>query len=235
VRIFISYRREDTAPAAGRLYDRLCRLRPKADVFFDVTTIGGGEIFEQKLLAEIGRSEAILVFIGNRWLEPAPGAQAPRLFAPDDYVRAEVRAALGRSSLVLPVLVDGARMPRADQLPEDLRAITARNALPLRHESFDDDAENIIAAVLGTAIAGRPWDERPRLGVRIGYAVAGSIAALLVLTVLALVHFWMADRPLSASIGDSATTLLLIAAAVLGAGLGFMYGVRRKRGLRTPS
>lgn len=227
-RVFISYRREDTAPAAGRVYDRLCRLLSKSDVFFDVSTIAGGEIFDRKLMSEIERSDAVLVFIGRGWLPSDDGSRA-RLQEPDDYVRAEVRAALGRPILVLPVLVDGAQMPRPDQLPDDIRALSARNALLLRHESFDDDTENIVAAVLGVAGAARPWDDRGRLGVKIGYAAVGLVAALMLLLTAALVHFWIVGRPLSASIGDAATTLLLIAGALAGAALGFGYGARRRR------
>jgi len=226
-RVFISYRREDTAPAAGRVYDRLCRLLPKSDVFLDVSTIGGGEIFDRKLIAEIERSDAVLVFIGKAWLA-LDGGRA-RLQEPDDYVRTEVRAALARPILVLPVLVDGAQMPRPDQLPDDIRAISARNALPLRHESFDDDTENIAATVLGVAGAARPWDDKGRLGVKVGYAAAGLVAALLLLLTVALAHFWIVGRPLSASIGEAATTLLLIAGALAGVALGFGYGVRRRR------
>src|SRR5499427_1971994 len=148
-RVFISYRREDTAPAAGRVYDRLCQLLSKRNVFFDVDTIAGGEIFDRKLMSEIERSDVVLVFIGKLWLIVSGGRA--RFEQPGDYVRAEVRAALERPVLVLPVLVDGARMPLPDQLPEDIRAITSRNALLLRHESFDDDAKKIVAAVLGVA------------------------------------------------------------------------------------
>ena len=103
--------------------------------------------------------------------------QAGRLKEPGDYVRAEVSAALQRAVLVLPVLVDGARMPQPDQLPDEIRAITSRNALPLRHESFDDDAENIVAAVLGVAAGARPWDDRGRLGTKLGMSAAGSRCA----------------------------------------------------------
>jgi TIR domain len=230
-RVFISYRREDTAPAAGRVYDRLCRLLPKSDVFFDVSTIGGGEIFDRRLLSEIERSDAVLVFIGRKWLEPAPGGEGggTRLFAAEDYVRAELRAALARPILVLPVLVDGARMPRAEELPEDVRAITTRNALPLRHESFDDDTENIVATVLGGAGAARPWDDKGHLGARIAYTAAGLILASALLMIAALVHFMVMGRPLSASIGDAETTVLLIAGAILGACLGFGFEVRRRK------
>ena len=226
-RVFISYRREDTAPAAGRVYDRLCQLLSKPNVFFDVSTIAGGEIFDRKLMSEIERSDAVLVFIGKSWLASDGGRV--RVAEPGDYVRAEVSAALQRSVLVLPVLVDGARMPQPDQLPDDIRAITSRNALPLRHESFDDDVENIVAAVLGVAAGARPWDDRGRLGIKLGYAAAGLFAAVTALIVTAVVHFWVAGRPLSASIGEAATTLLLLAGAAMGVVLGLGYEARRRK------
>jgi len=224
-RVFISYRREDTAPAAGRVYDRLCRLISKSNVFFDVSTISGGEIYDRKIMTEIERSEAALVFIGKSWLM-SNGRM--RLQEPDDYVRAEVRAVLARPMLVLPVLVDGAQMPPPDQLPDDIRALSTRNALTLRHESFDDDTENIVAAVLGVAEGARPWDDRGRLAVKVGYAAAGLLVAAIVLMVAAVTHFWVAGRPLSASIGEAATTFLLLAAAAIGVGVGLGYEARRR-------
>jgi hypothetical protein len=230
-RVFISYRREDTAPAAGRVYDRLCQLLSKPNVFFDVSTIAGGEVFDRKLMSEIERSDAVLVFIGKSWLVVSGGRA--RLEQPGDYVRAEVRAALQRAVLVLPVLVDGARMPLPDQLPEDIRAITSRNALLLRHESFDDDAENIVAAVLGVTAGARPWDDRGRLGMKLGYAAAGLIAAVTAMIVAAIVHFWVVGRPLSASIGEAATTLLLLAGAAIGVVLGLGYEARRRKKRRS--
>ena len=226
-RVFISYRREDTAAAAGRVYDRLSRLLAKPNVFFDVSTIGGGEDFVQKIAAEIARSDAALVFIGDKWLEPSGPSGRARIFASDDYVRAELRAALSRPVLVLPVLVGGAHMPRPEKLPEDIRAITTKNALPLRHESFDDDTENIVAAVLGLSAAERAWEDKPTLGGKIGYAIGGAIAASLLMLLAGLLHFWVMERPLSASIGGPLTTLLLIAAALAGAWVGWRYKARK--------
>ena len=119
-KVFISYRREDTAPAAGRVYDRLLRLLSKPNVFFDVSTIGGGEDFEKKIASEMGRSDAALIFIGREWLAPVQPTGNVRIWETDDYVRAEVRAALARRIFLLPVLVAGAQMPKPEQLPEDL-------------------------------------------------------------------------------------------------------------------
>ena len=228
-RVFISYRREDTAAAAGRVYDRLARVLAKPNVFFDVSTIAGGEDFVQRIAAEITKSDAALVFIGDKWLEQsAPGGRA-RIFEPDDYVRAELRATLSRPVLVLPVLVGGAHMPKAELLPEDIRAITTKNALPLRHESFDDDTENIVAAVLGLKAGERAWEERP-LGTRIGATIGGAIAGCLLVLFVALMHFWVMGRPLSASIGAPLTTMILAAAALAGAWIGWRY----KAGKPTP-
>jgi hypothetical protein len=228
-RVFISYRREDTAAAAGRVYDRLSRLLAKPNVFFDVSTIGGGEDFARKIASEISKSDATLAFIGDKWLEKSPSGGGPRICEPDDYVRAELRTALSRPLLVVPVLVGGARMPRPEQLPEDIRAITAKNALPLRHESFDDDTENIVAAVLGLKAGGRAWEDKGSLGIKIAYAVGAALAVSMLLLLIALLHHWVLGRPLSASIGAPLTTLILIAGAIIGAWLGLRYEARKRK------
>ena len=97
----------------------------KHNVFFDVSTIAGGEDFVTKMSTAIQKCDAVLVFIGKKYLEPTV-AGVVRLSEPDDHVRAEVRVALQKtgqkSDIVLPVLVDGALMPRPEQLPEDIRA-----------------------------------------------------------------------------------------------------------------
>jgi hypothetical protein len=227
-KVFISYRREDTAPAAGRVYDRLCRLLPPGNVFFDVSAIAGGENFEDKIVSEIKQSDVVLVLIGKRWLEPSQPESRARIWADDDYVRAELRVALQGSALLMPILVDGARMPGPQSLPADVKAITARNALPLRHESFDDDTENIVRAIFGVAGKERPWENRSLL-VKIGYSAGGAIAALAGLVVVALVHRWALARPISASVGEAMTILLLIAAVILGAWFGLRYEARQRR------
>jgi TIR domain len=236
-RVFISYRREDTAPAAGRVYDRLCHMLKKRNVFFDVSTILGGENFEEKIVVEIARSDTVLAFIGKKWLEPAQDGK-PRIWQPGDYVRAELHAALARDIRLLPVLVDGARMPAPDELPEDVRPITTRNALLLRHESFDDDTHNVVAAVLGVSARERPWEAKGRLTAKIATAILGAMALPVI---LALAHNILMAQALEKSIsilmgqsldspiGGAATTLLLIVTALLGAGVGWRYPLLRRR------
>ena len=196
---------------------------PKSNLFFDVNTIGGGEDFVRRIESEIGRSDVALVFIGDKWLEPA------RIWEPDDFVRAELRAALARPMLILPILVAGARMPKPAQLPEDVRPVTGKNAMPLRHESFDDDAENIVAAVLGVSAKDRAWEDQGTLTAKIGYGIGGAIAASALLLVAALAHFWVLARPLSASIGGPLTSLLLIGGAICGFWLGLRYEARNRK------
>jgi hypothetical protein len=224
-RIFISYRREDTAAAAGRVYDRLCRLMPASHVFIDVNAIRGGEKFD-----EAAKSDAVLAFIGKKWLDPTADGSTPRICEPNDYVRAELRLALSNpKKLVLPVLVDGVQMPKGEMLPADVRSITLRNAVSLRHERFDDDTENILVAMFGELGRGRPWDAKGNLLIRLAFLLGGALLGFASLTAASLIHFLLLGQPLSASIGDPPTTLLMIASAVIGGAAGLRYQKHKSR------
>ena len=229
-RIFISYRRDDTGPVAGRIYDRLSALLSRPNVFFDVSTIRGGENFENRIVDAIGKCDGALVFIGDKWLEASPASKS-RIWNDKDYVRAEVREVLARPMTVLPILVSGARMPDEAELPEDVRGIVTRNALPLRHDSFDDDTENIVATILGRRQRERDWEKRSGPLSKIGHAAAGVIVACFILLIVALAHFWILDRALSASIGAPMTVLLGISTIVAGGWVGLLFA-RRPGGAR---
>jgi TIR domain len=228
-RVFISYRREDSGSSAGRVYDRLRKIFPESNVYFDLSTIKAGEDFTKSIASAIERSDVVLVFMGKNWMAPRHENDRTRIWDPNDYVRAELRAALVRPILVLPVLVDGALMVQPELLPDDVKAIATRNAVPLRLESFDDDTENIVTAILGASAKERLWDDRSKITTKLGFSLAGCIVAFAILGVGALAHFWILARPLSASIGAPATTLSLILAAVLGVWMGLLYEARRRR------
>ena len=227
-KVFISYRREDTGPAAGRVYDRLSRILSKSNVFFDVSTIGGGENFETTIVAAIARSDAALIFIGEKWLQPVQPTGKARVWEANDYVRAELRAALARPILVLPVVVGGAEMPKPEQLPEDVKAITTKNALPLRHESFDDDTEHVLATLFGVSAKERPWEDKGTIWSKIAYGIGGAIAASILMLIAALAHYWILARPLSDSITGPVTTLILIAVLMCGIWTGLIYEARKR-------
>ena len=226
-KVFISYRRSDTAAAAGRLYDRFCRLLGAKNVFLDVGAIDVGEDFEAKIQREIGKANVILVLIGNSWTAVAPGEAKSRLFDESDHVRAEVKIALRGKALTLPVLVDNAPMPDPGLLPADISGITGINAPPLRYESFDADVDRIARKVLGFAPGELVWDKAP-FARRIWGAVAGGFLAGVVLLAAALAHNYMLHRPISTSIGEEQTTLFIGGVLVFGLLAGLLYGSRRR-------
>lgn len=146
-RVFISYRRQETSGLAGRLYDRLAARLGDDQVFMDVDTIALGVDFAEVITQAVSTCEVLLAVIGPRWLAATDEDGHRRLDDPDDIVRLEIAAALERDIRVIPVLVEGAAMPRGQQLPEDLVRLARRNALSLRHESFRADADRLLAAI----------------------------------------------------------------------------------------
>jgi serine/threonine protein kinase len=152
--IFISYRRDDTAGEAGRLYDRLVDTFTPDSVFMDVDSVLPGSDFYEVIDDNMSRCRVLLVLIGRRWLSIENSRGERRLDDPDDVVRVEVLAGLDRRITVIPVLVDDTPMPYRDQLPEPLGPLVRRNATRLRHESFRSDAARIVQT-LQTILSGR--------------------------------------------------------------------------------
>ena len=124
--------------------------------------------------------------------------------------------------------MDG-RHAAAEQLPTTFAPSAPERAasppqLGRRHQ-------NVVKAILGVS-ARHEFGDNGKPMVKIGYAFAGVMAAFVLLGLGAVVHLWLWSRPISASIGDQATTALLIAGGILGAWTGFRYEAgRRKRRL----
>jgi hypothetical protein len=127
-RIFMSYRREETAYPAGWLYDRMADRYSSGQVFKDVDSIELGDDFVEVITRAVGSCDVLLALIGNEWLTISDAQGQRRLDDPDDFVRLEIEAALTRNVRVIPILVDGARMPRADELPASLARLVRRQA-----------------------------------------------------------------------------------------------------------
>ncbi len=141
--IFISYRREDSAGQAGRLYDRLSARFGRDRVFMDVDSIGAGKDFSQEIERAIGSSGAFIVIIARDWLKVNDRGR-PRLDDPGDFVRMEVETALNRPVAVIPVLVRNSSMPREEELPKPLALLSTRNAVEVRDREFDYDVDRVI-------------------------------------------------------------------------------------------
>ncbi len=145
--VFLSYRREDSAGFAGRIYDRLAQRLGRQEVFIDVDDIEPGVDFVEVLSARVGACEVLVVIIGRNWLNSVNAGGLRRLDDPNDFVRIEIEAALARGVRVIPVLVDGAQLPGAEQLPESLRKLASRQAVWISHEHFASDAELLTRAL----------------------------------------------------------------------------------------
>jgi TIR domain-containing protein len=142
-RIFISYRREETAYPAGWLYDRLAG-HFGGQVFKDVDSIELGDDFVEVITRAVGSCDVLLALIGDEWLTITDEHGRRRLDNPDDFVRLEIEAALSRRVRLIPILVGGARMPRADELPDSLAALVRRQALELSPARFDFDTSRLL-------------------------------------------------------------------------------------------
>ena len=145
--IFISYRRDDSAGYAGRLYDRLAAHFGAGRVFMDVEGIEPGTDFVTAIENAVGSCRVLIVVIGDEWLNTSDAAGRRRLDDPNDFIRLETAIALKRNIRVVPVLVGGALMPRAEDLPEELRPLARRQAIEVSHKQWEASTAELIRAL----------------------------------------------------------------------------------------
>jgi outer membrane lipoprotein SlyB len=145
--IFISYRRDDAAGEAGRLFDDLTAKFGPDKVFMDVAGIEPGRDFRKVIDQNVASCGVLLSIIGKGWVDAKDDAGRRRLDDPLDFVRLETASALKRDIVVIPVLVRGGQMPRAEQLPEDLTELAYRNGVELTHARWRSDVEVLIKAL----------------------------------------------------------------------------------------
>ncbi len=145
--VFICYRREDSAGFARLIYDRLTHKLGHESVFFDVDNIAPGLDFVDILSERVGKCDALIAVIGKTWTSSAYLDNQRRLDDPNDFVRIEIEAALARKIRVIPVLIDGAAMPRPDDLPDSLKKLTRRQGIEISHSRFDSDVDRLTRAL----------------------------------------------------------------------------------------
>ena len=192
--IFISYRRDDAAGYARAVYDELARQFGAERVFMDVDDIGAGQMFDEVLRRAVVEAKVLLVLMGKRWQGEREGLP-PRIADAGDFVRLEVAAGLAGGLQVIPLLLDGAPMPSAAQLPEELRPLVRHNALEIGNTRFAADVQRLVAA-LREALGEAPTEPASTPPNRIGWwLLAGALAAA------ALVMAWQWRSP---AIGEGA-------------------------------
>jgi hypothetical protein len=175
VQVFLSYRRGDVGGYAGRLADALRQRLGANSVFQDVVAIAPGQDFTAAIDRALDDCDAFLAVIGPGWLAAATPQGAPRLFEADDYVRLELARALDRNVRVIPVLVGGAALPAATELPDELKGLVRRQAVALHDETWHQDVEGLVRSLRGEPAV--PTRRRARWLVP-GVAVVVALVAL---------------------------------------------------------
>jgi hypothetical protein len=92
----------------------------------------------------------------TRWLDARDAAGRRRLDDPADYVRHEVALSLRDAGRVIPILLDGTRMPSADELPDEIRPLAICNAMVLSNRDWQRDVDLIVDEVRKASFAYRP-------------------------------------------------------------------------------
>lgn len=146
--IFLSYRRDDSSAATKLIYDSLCHYYDEHQIFRDIETIGPGELWEQRIKDELLKCTAVLVIIGRNWLTIADENDRRRLDNVDDWVRKEISLALSNSRYVIPILVDGAQLPKADDLPYEIKGLTGRNAFEISYKRVKYDTDELVKQLI---------------------------------------------------------------------------------------
>jgi hypothetical protein len=203
VSIFMSYRRSDQIALTGRIYDRLVQKFGSEQVFKDVEDIPAGSDFRKVLEQALTRADILLAMIGPGWLNAADNQGRRRLENPDDFVRLEVATALKRDDvLVIPVLLDNAKMPAASLLPADLKDLAYRNGIVLRNDpDFNSDMKDLIAVIEKQAGEAAPKRKLPL--PLIGLALV--VLAALVIGGLALMSGGGQPTPTAAALSGTDT------------------------------
>src|SRR5262249_39981978 len=191
-KLFISYRRDDSADVTGRLHEHLATHFGPGSVFMDIDAIPLGVDFRQHLADEVNQCDILLAVIGDRWLDASygdgPQQGTRRLDDPQDYVRIEIEAALARGIPVVPLLVGQAAMPREAELPDALKELAYRHAAAVRSgPDFHGQVERLIRGLEqllarkqelreGVRRATRLVNEDPKMALR----RAGEVLELMV-------------------------------------------------------
>ncbi len=170
-RVFISYRRGDSAPYAGRLNDRLSAALGPDQVFMDLEDIAPGQNFSTVLNQNLDTASVVLVLIGPNWLSATHEDGKRRLEDERDYVRFEIVESLRLNKRVIPVLLNATPMPQSNDLSVDLQAFVFCQALQLTDANFDRDVATLIHAIGGT---------RPDFSLPKKLVVGGLLLALMV-------------------------------------------------------
>ncbi len=157
LKIFVSYRRSDSADIVGRIVDHLMMAFGDDSVFHDVDSINAGARFKEDINEAICGSDVFLAVIGDRWLDEMSARLRDTvgiLSETGDYVLMECETALGNELTIIPVLVGESPMPGTSNLPEKIAKLSSFNAAIVRSGmDFRSQMKALIDAIKKAAEA----------------------------------------------------------------------------------
>jgi hypothetical protein len=163
LRVFLSYRRQDASGHAGRLYDLLVARYGAERIFMDIDAVPVGSDFDAAISRAMASCDVFIALIGRRWLQATDADGRRRLDDPDDYVRREIESALTQGVIVVPTCVQGAEIPRSEDLPPSLVPLTRRQGFHLSDAGWQDDARRLFRRLEAVE---RERSERPVAAAR---------------------------------------------------------------------
>lgn len=124
----------------------------------DIDDIDPGKDFVKVIEDAVGSCDILIAVIGKHWLVRDDGT-ARQLDNPNDFVALEIGTALARGIPVIPVLVNGAHMPRLQDLSNPLSGLARRNALEISDSNWKFGVERLIKVMEGVL---NPNTSRPK-------------------------------------------------------------------------
>lgn len=144
IKVFISYRRSDSAAEARNVYNALVDALSAEEVFIDTSDIAVGDRWRTELETALQQAQYVVVVIGPNWLKAQDEAGYRRLDQPHDWVRKELEIALRTGKVVCPVLVGGAKMPGASILPDSIKTLPDTQKVDIRADYWEHDIGLLI-------------------------------------------------------------------------------------------
>lgn len=184
-KIFISYRRTDTADFTVALYNELCKHFPEDCLFKDVNNIPPGLEFSEVLNKALDQSAVVLAIIGPEYISGA----GSRLFETNDWVRQELAFSLQRGLRVVPVLANGAPLPTEAELPPELHPLRKRQVARIDNQSFQYDVATLANAIRDL-IPVRP-KPLPSTTTALDNAFKGILLLLMLFSISLIAYAWV--------------------------------------------
>ncbi len=203
--IFMSYRRHDARAVSEQLYRDLSDVFGKTKVFRDSNTLMPGLDFTQEITKHIQSAKVMIVLIGHHWLTDSDPTGLHNLDSPTDYVRREILAGIAQDIPIIPVLIDGAKMPSAQELPPDLLQLERCQAFEITTTRWKYDVSQLIQQL--ESLLGTTWQKGASslVGVGSGLATAVGINSAILPVILApatlTVPIWGAAVAVATAVG----------------------------------